>query len=143
MIEDVMCEETHFSKSDTTIREMMTRADPTNDASPVIKRRFKPLDNPSTVLELVKGIHQIKEGVAGVNVTTGPNQYNFWRGCLTGAALARFNMCATQVLGNETAPNLVHVERRLTVCFTPREVLRDQGRCMCLQMRKPKNIPMH
>ena len=50
MIEDIMEETVPFSKYDTTIREMMIRTDPTNEASPVINRRFKPMDNPSTVL---------------------------------------------------------------------------------------------
>jgi hypothetical protein len=140
MIDEIMREEPSYSKSDASVREMMIRTDPQDDASPVIKRRFKPLDNPPTMLELIKGIQVIKEGVAGNNVTTGPNQHNCWRGCLTGAALAKFNMCATQV-GNETVPNLAQVERRLTGCFAPREVPRQQGRCMRLHMRKPKNTP--
>ncbi len=36
MIEDVMREEPYYNKTDATVREMMMRADPTNDASPVI-----------------------------------------------------------------------------------------------------------
>jgi hypothetical protein len=140
MIKEIMREEPSYSESDASVREMMMQTDPQDDASPVIKRRFKPLDNPPTVLELIKGIQVIKEGVAGNNVTTGLNQCNCWRGCLTGAALARFNMHATEV-GNETVPNLAQVERRLTGHFAPREVLRQQGRCMRLHMRKPKNTP--
>jgi hypothetical protein len=48
MIYDILAEATIFNKNNTTIREMMMRTDPTNDASPLfIKRRFKPMDNPT------------------------------------------------------------------------------------------------
>jgi hypothetical protein len=67
MTEDILKEAPWFHKSDTTIREMMIRADPANNASPFIKRKFKPSDNPARVLELLQSI-------AGNNVTTGPSQ---------------------------------------------------------------------
>jgi hypothetical protein len=113
------------------------RTDPTNDASPIIKRKFKPLDNPSNVLDVLQGIRLIKEGVIGNNVTTGPLQHRYWRGCLTGTALDKFNEFTTAV-GNETAVNLIQVERRLVTFFAPREVLRQQTRYMRFHMRKPK-----
>jgi hypothetical protein len=137
MIEDIMAEGPAFHKSDTTIREMVMRTDPTNDASPIIKRKFKPLDNPAQLLTLLQGIHLIKEGVTGNNVTTGPLQYQYWRGCLTGTALTRFNRYAIEV-GTETVPNLIQVERRLVTFFAPREVLRAQTKYIRFNMRKPK-----
>ena len=63
MIENIMSKGSTFKPSDTTIREMVMRTDPTNDASPIIKRKFKPLDNPARLLTLLQGIHLIKEGV--------------------------------------------------------------------------------
>jgi hypothetical protein len=45
-----------FSKHDLTIREMIMRTDPTNDTSPVIKRKFKLLDDSSNVLNVLQGI---------------------------------------------------------------------------------------
>ena len=74
MIEEILADSVPFSKHDVTIREMVMRTDPTNDSSPIIKRRFKPMDNPTKVLEVLQGILIIKEGVSGNNVTTGPNQ---------------------------------------------------------------------
>jgi hypothetical protein len=63
---------------------MVMPTDPTNDASPIIKRKFKPLDNPAQLLTLLQGIHLIKEEVTGNNVTTGLLQYQYWHGYLTG-----------------------------------------------------------
>jgi hypothetical protein len=76
MIEEIMQDEPSYSKRDLAIRELNIRTDPTNDQSPVIRRRFKPLDNPQSVesRELLKGTQFIKEGCVGNNVTTGPNQ---------------------------------------------------------------------
>ena len=134
MIEEIMQEEPSYSKRDLAIREMNIRTDPTNDQSPIIKRRFKPLDNPRSVLELLKGIQFIKEGCIGNNVTTGPNQYAFWRGCLTGTIQNKFVQFAQQV-GTETNANLLQVEQRLVAHFAPREVLREQKKHMRSLMR--------
>jgi hypothetical protein len=90
MIEDIMRDGPSCHKKDMAIRDLNMRTDPTNDQSPVIRRRFKPLNDPRTVLELLQGIQIIKEGWVGNNVTTGPNQCAFWRGCLTGAAQCKF-----------------------------------------------------
>jgi hypothetical protein len=139
MIEEILDGVPEYSKYDLTIRELNMRTDPTNEASPIIKRKFKPLDNPSNVLDVLQGILLIKEGVVGNNVTTGPLQYRYWRGCLTGTALDKFNEF-TQTVGSETAANLVQVERRLVTFFAPREVLRQQTRYMRFHMRKPKEV---
>jgi hypothetical protein len=75
MIEEILVDGAPtFSKYDLTIREMIMRTDPMNESSPVIKRKFKPLDNPSNVLDVLQGVLLIKEGVIGNNVTTGPLQ---------------------------------------------------------------------
>jgi hypothetical protein len=77
MIEEILTSVSKISKTDMSIREMEMRTDPTNEASPRIKRRFKPLDNPETILEVLRRrILVIKEGVIGNNVTTGQLQYN-------------------------------------------------------------------
>jgi hypothetical protein len=137
MIEEILEGTPEFSKYDLTIRELIIRTEPTNDASPVIKRKFKPLDNPSSVLEVLQGMLLIKEGVIGNNVTTGPLMYRYWRGCLTGTALNKFNEF-TLAVGNETGANLILVEQRLVAFFAPREVLRQQTRYMRFHMRKPR-----
>jgi hypothetical protein len=129
MIERILDGVPTFSKYNLTIREMIMRTDPTNESSPVIKRKFKPLDNPSNVLDVLQGVLLIKEGVIGNNVTTGPLQCRCWRGCLTGTALDKFNK-HTLAVGNETAANLFLVEQRLITFFAPREVPRQQTRCV-------------
>ena len=139
MIEDIMMETEPFKKNDVTIREMMIRTDPTNDNSPVIKKRFKPLNNPSTVLEVLQGILVIKEGVVGNNVTTGPNMYAYWRGCLEGNALRKFQELTTQV-GTETIGHLSQVEQRLVTFYSPKEVLTQQTRYIRTKMRMPRGV---
>ena len=138
MIEEILADSVPFSKNDVTIREMIMRTDPTNDSSPAIKRRFKPMDNPSNVLEVLQGVLIIKEGVVGNNVTTGPLQYNYWRGCLEGTALRKFNEFAANV-GTETSAHLIEVEHRLISYFAPREVLSQQARYIRYRMRKPED----
>jgi hypothetical protein len=54
MIEEILDGAPTFSKYDLTIRKMIMRTDPTNESSPVIKRKFKPLDNPSNVLDVLQ-----------------------------------------------------------------------------------------
>jgi hypothetical protein len=139
MVEDIMNGEDVHSRSDMSIREMVYRTDPTNASSPIIKLKFKPLDNPKQLLTVLQGILVIKQGIVGNNVTTGPLQYQYWRGCLTGTALARFNTFAREH-ANETVANLLSVEHKLVDNFAPRDVLRQQHRYMRLHMRKPRNV---
>ncbi len=136
MIEEILDGAPAHSKHDLTIREMTMRTDPTNESSPVVKRKFKPLDNPSNVLDVLQGVLLIKEGVIGNNVATGPLQHRCWRGCLAGTALDKFNE-HTLAVGDETAANLHAVAQRLITFFAPREVLRHQTRCIRFHMRKP------
>jgi hypothetical protein len=52
IIEDILARATRMSKSDELIREMEVRTEPLNEASPRIKCKFRPLDNPPSVLEV-------------------------------------------------------------------------------------------
>ena len=81
----------------------------------------------------------IKEGVISNNVTTGPLQYQYWRTCLDGTALNKFNEFATQI-GTETTAHLVLVERQFIAFFAPREVLNSQTRYIRHYMRKPFDV---
>ena len=135
-IEDILEVEKPYDKEDATIREMSMRTDPTNESSPTIKKRFRPLDNPTKILEVLQATLIIKSGVLGNNVTTGPNQYAYWRQCLAGEALRKFNEFSTNV-GNETTANLLIVEQRLVTEFAPRDVLSRESRYMRYDMRKP------
>jgi hypothetical protein len=100
-------------------RDLNMRPDPTNNQSPVIRRHFKPLDDPPTVLELLQGIEIVKEGCVGKNVMTGPNQCAFWRGCLTGAAQHKFIQFG-QEFGTVTLANLLQVKQCHATHFAPR-----------------------
>ena len=139
MIEEILADSVPFSKNDVTIREMMICTDPADEKSPVLKKRFKPMDNPSGVLEVLQGILVIKSGVTGNNVTTGPLQYAYWRGCLEGTCLRKFNEYSTQI-GTETTQHLQEVERKLVAFFAPREVLSQQARYIRYHIRKPKDF---
>ena len=139
MIDDIVKEATIHSKSDMTIREMTYRTEPTNAASPVIKLKFKPLDNPGKILTVLAGILVIKQGISGNNITTGPLQYAYWRGCISGTFLNRFNIYAIAER-NETIANLTVVEQNLVKFFAPTEVLRKQKYYMRTHMRKPKSV---
>jgi hypothetical protein len=139
MIEKILDGAPTLSKCNLTTREMTMRTDLTNESSPVTKRKFKPLDNPSHVLDVLQGVLLIKEGVIGNNVTTGPVQHQCWRGCLTGTVLDKFNQ-HTLAVSNETAANLFIVEQRLITLFGPREMLRQQTRCIRFHVRKPKEV---
>ncbi len=141
MIEDIMAQDKVFKKDDLEVREMSMGTNPTDDTSAIIKRKFVPLDNPATILEVLKAIVNIKAGVRGNNITTGPNQYFYWRGCLNGEALRKFDEFATQV-GTETTANLVLVEQRLVKEFAPKDVLTRQTRYMRYDMRKPSGETM-
>jgi hypothetical protein len=72
-----------------------------NASLPVIKLNFKPLNNPKKVVDLLSGLLIIKKGGMGNNITTGPLQYAYWRGRLTGEALRQFTLFSTNI-GNET-----------------------------------------
>jgi hypothetical protein len=139
MIEDILDGAPAFSKHDLAIREMIMRTDPTNDTSPVVKGKSKPLDDPSNVLGFLEGILLIKQGVIGNDVTAGPLQHRCWRGCIMGTALDKFSQF-TQAIGNETAAKSVQVERRLVTFVAPREVLCQQTRHIRFHMRKPKEV---
>jgi hypothetical protein len=139
MIEDIMNGEENYDRADMSIREMVYRTDPTNDHSPIIKLKFKPLNNPKTLIQVLQGILVIKQGIIGNNVTTGPLQYQYWRGCLTGTALARFHTFARNQ-GAETVANLLLVEHKRVDHFAPRDVLRQQHRYMRLHMKKPRTV---
>ena len=139
MIDDIVKEAATYSKSDMTIREMTYRTEPSNAASPIIKLKFKPLDNPGKILTVLAGILVIKQGISGNNITTGPLQYAYWRGCISGTFLNRFNIYAAAE-STETINNLSTVEKNLVKFFAPNEVLRKQKYYMRTHMRKPNSV---
>ena len=49
---------------------MNIRSEPGNAATPTIKIRLRPLDNPKLVITLLKGMGNIKRGLMGENITT-------------------------------------------------------------------------
>ena len=67
-----------LTKEKTEICEINIRSKPGNAASSMIKIRFRPLDNPRRVITLLKVMEIIKRFLVGNNITTGPNQYEFY-----------------------------------------------------------------
>jgi hypothetical protein len=57
----------------SAVRGMVVKTDPTNKAAPTIKRCFRPLNNPTKILEVLQATLIIKADVAGNNVITGSN----------------------------------------------------------------------
>jgi hypothetical protein len=58
MIKDIIIGEDIHSRSDRSIREMVYQTDPTKDHSPIIKLKFKLLDNPKQLITILAGILQ-------------------------------------------------------------------------------------
>jgi hypothetical protein len=80
MIEDIMNgEDTYSARSDMSIREMAYRTDPANASLPIIKLKFKPLDNPKQLLTVLQGILVIKHRELSVT-TLLPDLYNISTG---------------------------------------------------------------
>jgi hypothetical protein len=73
-IEDILEVEKPYDKEDATIQEMSMRTYPTNESSPTIKRRFRPLNNPTKILEVLQATLIIK---VVLTYPTGPNAGNF------------------------------------------------------------------
>jgi hypothetical protein len=75
------------------------RTDPTNKASPTIKRRFRQLNNPTKILEVLQATLIIKADVTENNITTGPNQYTYSLAAMPrrGEALRKFNEFAMNI----------------------------------------------
>ena len=86
-IEDVLEKRDQIHKDSEEMQELTIRMDPTDNTSLRIKRRIKVLDNPNTVLDVLKAREAIKEGLVGKNITAGPNQYCYTRSFLAGEAL--------------------------------------------------------
>jgi hypothetical protein len=72
------------------------RIDPTNDSSPIIKKRFKPVDNPPTVLEVLQGLLIIKQGMVGVTTLPLVQTSILLAWMSEGTALRKFNEFAIQ-----------------------------------------------
>ena len=105
MVEEMFEEREVFTKENMEICEKNICSEPGDSAFHTIKTRFRPLDNPKRVIALLKVMSIIKRGLVGKNITTGPNQYAFYRQCLTGQALSKFDELA-QNSGVETITHL-------------------------------------
>ena len=102
----------------------------------MIKRKFRPLDNPTKIVEVLQATVNIKQGAVGNNITTGPNQCAYWRQCLSGEAQHKLNEFRTNV-GTKTIINLTAVKQCLVSEFTTKDVLARECRYIRYNMRKP------
>ena len=119
--------------------ELTIRTDPADKLSLCIKLCVKVLDNPNTVLDVLKAREAIKEGLLGNNITSGPNQYCYRRSFLAGKALRLFNEKAASHTGKMVNHLTIPMNEVVTL-FTPRECLSKQKRYIWYAMCKPYNI---
>ena len=82
------------------------RADTSNEDSTRIKRKIRILDHPKNLIEVLRAMLAIAEGLTGNNITTGPNQYRFTRTFLDREALLIFDLKSTE-LRHETVANII------------------------------------
>ena len=97
-IEDIFktVDTTKLKKNDMRVREFSVRTEPTNKKSPIIKRRYYPLDIPSNIYEVLQAIKKIEEGIKGNNITTGANMFAYFSQCLEGEAKRQFELLKKQ-----------------------------------------------
>jgi hypothetical protein len=139
MIEDIMRDRPSHHKNHMAIRDLNIRADPTNDQPPVIRRHFKPLNDPRNRLRASPRHSNYQRRLRRQQRhDCGPNQHAFWHGCLTGTAQHKFIQFAREV-GTETLANLLQVKQCLTTHFAPGEVPRKQKKHMRAEMRVVRN----
>ena len=91
MVQEMFEECEVLTKENTETFEINIHSETWNAVLPTIKIRFRPLDNPKCVLTLLKGMSVIKIGLVGNNITSGPNRCEFYRQCLIGKALSKFD----------------------------------------------------
>ena len=122
-----MEKEVQSSTQDGAIRELSVLADPTNEQSTNIKPKIRILDHPKNLIEVLRARLEIKQGLAGNVISTGPNQYRFTRTFLDRETLRIFDLKSTELV-QETVANLMIVMNHVVIWFGPKECLSKQKR---------------
>ena len=128
-----MEKEVQSSSQDGAIRELLVLADTSNKYSTKIKRKIRILNHPNNLTEVLRARLDIEKGLAGNDITTGPNQYRFTRTFLDGEALRIFDLKSTELV-QETVNSLKIVMNHVVTYSVPKECLSKQ-KCYLLQLR--------
>ena len=113
-----MAKEQPVSLHDGDMQELLVRKDPTNEYLTHVKQRIRILEHPQNLLEVLYTRLTISQGLTGIDITTGPNQYRFTHTFLNGEALRVFGLKAVG-LWHKTVANLVLVMNHVVTYFGP------------------------
>ena len=120
--------------SKTNSATFKLRLKPTEEASPVYEETVAYFSTGS-LEECITFRSKVARVIKGMNVTTGPEQYDLIRRLLRGNAMTWFSNAASAV-GNETVTNLQEVLKRMTKPIEGDRALVRQKRYMQRYMRK-------
>ena len=113
-----MAKERPVSLDDGDMHEILFQMDPTNEDSTHVKQRIRILEHPQNLLEVLYTRLTISQGLTGIDITSGPNQYRFTQTFLNGEALRVFSLKAVG-LWHKTVANLVLVMNHVVTYFGP------------------------
>ena len=113
-----MVKELPVSLDDGDMRKLLAWTDPTNEDLNLIKWKFRILDRPKNLLEVLCAWLAISQGLTVNNITKGPNQYRFTQTFLEGEALRIFDLQAME-LRHKTVMNLITVMDHVVTYFGP------------------------
>ena len=124
IIEELMVKELPLSLDNSGMRKLSVHTDPANEDSTHIKKNshFGP---PKNLLEVLRTMLVITQGLTVNNITMGPNQYRFTRTFLDGEVLRIFDLKLTE-LRCKTVSNLILVMDHAVTYFGPKECLSKQ-----------------
>ena len=97
--------------------------------------------HPKNLIEVLRERLAIEKGLAGNDITTGPNQYRFTRTFLDGETLRIFDLKSTELV-QETVANLKIVMNHVVTYFGPKECLSKQKSYLRYKTTKPLNLTM-
>ena len=138
-LEDLMVKEVPLSLEDGDMRKLSVRTDPTNEDSTRVKRKIRILEHLKSLIEVLRAILAIAQGLTGNNMTTGPNQYSFTRTLLDGEALRIFDLKLTE-LRHKTVAIIILVMDHVVTYFGPKECLSKKKRYIRYKMEKPRKL---
>ena len=107
------------SLEDGKIHKLSVLIDQVNEDSTRIKRKIRILDHSKNLIEVIRAMLTITQGLTDNNITTGPNQYRFTRTFLDGESLRIFDLKSPE-LRHETVANLIVVMNTVVTYFGPK-----------------------
>lgn len=78
-------------KNDICIQELSIRTEPMNKKSPIIKKKYIPLDIPENIYKVLQAFDKIDDGIKGNKISNRTNMFSYFGQCLKGEAKRQFN----------------------------------------------------